>query len=100
MAMKAIRQLEMVAYKRTDPRRRLRKTTMEILTKAMDGAQNFCIIQDPFASQLHAVVNGLKGGSGETYKLNAIPLIMRQVFERYTNTIEGSYIGQFDSGTR
>lgn len=25
---------------------------MEILTKAMDGAQNFCIIQDPFASEL------------------------------------------------
>jgi hypothetical protein len=59
--MKAIRQLEMMAYTRTAPRRRLRKTTMEILTKAMDGAQNFCIIQDPFASQLPSFVKGLTG---------------------------------------
>jgi hypothetical protein len=90
--MKAIRQLEMMAYSRTDPRRRLRKTMMEILTKAMDGAQNFCIIHDPFASQL--LVSGLPGGSGGTYKLNAIPLIMRQAFQGYTDTVEGSYNDQ------
>jgi hypothetical protein len=40
-AIKTIRQFEIMANVRTEPRRRLRKTTMEILTKAMDGAQNF-----------------------------------------------------------
>lgn len=56
VAINPARQLEITTYARMEPNSRLTKTTMEILTKAIDGAQNFCIIHDPCEMTLDVIV--------------------------------------------
>jgi hypothetical protein len=86
-AIKPARQLEIMTYARIELKSRLIKTTIEILTQAIDGAQNFCIIHDPCK-----MLDGpILSRSYLTYELNTLPFILGEGFDWQTDTIKSGY---------